>query len=217
MLDDSSLGFVNCHLAAGQSHTKHRHNDIATILEAPVLPFEPDLSRRIDRFVGGGDGSLILDHEICVLNGDLNYRIDTIGRDTIISAIKANDLSKLLVQDQLLLARRKNPGFRLRAFNEAPINFAPTYKYDPGTDTYDSSDKKRAPAWCDRVLYRGFGRIKQVDYRRHEVRISDHRPVSGLFRIRVKRIIPEKRLKRWERCEQAFAAYRERLAKEARL
>ncbi|KAI9884986.1 MAG: Proteasome subunit alpha type-4 [Watsoniomyces obsoletus] len=217
VLDDSSLGFVNCHLAAGQSHTQHRHNDIAAILEAPVLPFEQDLMRRIHRFVGGGDGSLILDHEICILNGDLNYRIDTIGRDSIISAIKANNLSKLLERDQLLLSRRKNPGFRLRAFNEAPITFAPTYKYDPGTDTYDSSEKKRAPAWCDRVLYRGFGRIKQVDYRRHELRISDHRPVSGLFRIRVKRIIPEKHLQRWELCEQAFEAYRERLVREAQL
>ena len=33
-------------------------------------------------------------------------------------------------------------------WNEAPISFAPTYKYDYGTDIYDSSEKARIPAYC---------------------------------------------------------------------
>ncbi len=206
---------MNCHLAAGQSHTTHRNNDIATILEAPALPPEMDASRRIDLYVGGGDGTMILDHEVCVLNGDLNYRIETIGRESVISAVRTGNLPKLLERDQLLLARRKNPGFRLRAFVEAPITFAPTYKYDVGTDTYDTSEKKRAPAWCDRLLYRGFDRIEQLDYRRHEVRVSDHRPVSGRFRIQVKKISPKQRVVAWERCQHALAVYKEQLAKMA--
>ena len=213
-LDDSSLGFVNCHLAAGQNNTTHRNNDLATILKTAALPPELNPSRRIDLYVGGGDGSMILDHEICVLNGDLNYRIDTIGRDAVINAIKANNLTKLLERDQLL-SRRRNSGFRLRAFDEAVINFAPTYKYDVGTDRYDTSEKKRAPAWCDRILHRGFGKIRQLDYRRHEVRISDHRPVSGLFQIRVKKISPKERAITWQRCEQALEKYRDRLARGA--
>ena len=181
-------------------------------METDALPARLDPAARSDIFVGGGDGSMILDHEICILNGDLNYRIDTMPRHTVIDAVKANNLGKLLERDQLLLSRKKNPGFRLRAFVEAPITFAPTYKYDVGTDNYDSSEKKRSPAWCDRLLYRGLGRIKQVDYRRHEVRVSDHRPVSGKFKVRVKTISPKRRILAREQCEQEFEEAKKRIA-----
>ena len=193
--DDSSICLINCHLAAGQRETVHRNNDIAAILETPAFSASQGSDFLADRFVGGGDGSMVLDHEICILNGDLNYRIDAISRENVVNAIKANNLTKLLERDQLLLARKKNPGFRLRAFNELPITFAPTYKYDVGTDIYDSSEKRRSPAWCDRLLYRGLGRIRQLSYGRHEIRLSDHRPVTGKFLIRIKTVIPEKREK----------------------
>jgi endonuclease/exonuclease/phosphatase family metal-dependent hydrolase len=215
VIDDSSICFVNCHLAAGQTQTAHRNNDIAAILESESLPAEASLTARADLFVGGGDGTMILDHEICVLNGDLNYRIDSMTRSSIIDAVRNNNLQKLLERDQLLASKRKNPGFRLRSFNEALITFAPTYKYDVGTDEYDSSEKKRSPAWCDRILYRGVGRIKQMEYRRHEVRASDHRPVSALFKMRVKTISPRARADAWGACQKEFLKEKRRLAREA--
>lgn len=212
-LDDSSLCFINCHLAAGQSQTVHRNNDVAAIMEAEALPRNRSPSDCAAFFVGGGDGSMILDHEICILNGDLNYRIDAMPRDTVINAVHQGNLSKLLDRDQLLLSKKRNPGFRLRAFNEAPIKFAPTYKYDVGTDNYDTSEKKRSPAWCDRLLYRGMGRIKQLDYRRHDgVRVSDHRPVSGRFKIRVKTIKTKRQLMTREKCEGEFELLKRRIA-----
>ncbi|MCJ1390181.1 hypothetical protein MMC18_003039 [Xylographa bjoerkii] len=217
VLDDTSLCFVNCHLAAGQTHTVQRNSDITAILDASSLPVERDPFTRLDNFVGGGDGSMIMDHEICVINGDLNYRIDTMGRDTVVKAIKANNLARLLERDQLLVSRRRNPGFRLRAFHELPITFAPTYKYDVGTDNYDSSEKHRSPAWCDRLLYRGVGRIKQLDYRRHELRISDHRPVSGVFKMRIKSISPKKRVLVWQQCQERFIEVKRKLEKEVKI
>jgi endonuclease/exonuclease/phosphatase family metal-dependent hydrolase len=200
-LDDTSLCFINCHLAAGQSQTKDRNTDATVILESSILPAERDLSTRQDIFVGGGDGSMIMDHEICILYGDLNYRIDTMGRDTVVNAVKAKNLSKLLDRDQLLASKRRNPWFKLRAFHELPITFAPTYKYDVGTDNYDTSEKKRSPAWCDRILYRGKNKVEQLDYQRHEVRVSDHRPVTANFEMVIKKISPKKRVLKWEECQ----------------
>lgn len=159
---------------------------------------------------------MILDHEICILNGDLNYRIDAMSRDSVVRAVRDNNLTKLLQRDQLLLSRKKHPGFRLRAFQELPITFAPTYKYNVGTDEYDTSEKKRAPAWCDRLLYRGLGRIKCDEYRRWEVRVSDHRPVSGRFRIRVKKMDEAKRRACREQRERDFESFRGRIADEVK-
>lgn len=216
VLDNTSICLVNCHLAAGQSQTVHRNNDAAAILESSVLSPERDSNARCDSYVAGGDGTMILDHEICILNGDLNYRIDTMGRDTVIKAIKAGSYTKLLERDQLLVSRRRNPMFRLRAFAESPILFAPTYKYDIGSDRYDTSEKHRAPAWCDRILYRGAGKVKPVEYRRHELQVSDHRPVSASFKMRIKSISPSKRSQVWEACTRRFEILKHKLSNEAK-
>lgn len=75
-----------------------------------------------------------------------------------------------------------------REFQEGPIRFAPTYKYDVGTDFYDTSEKARTPSYTDRILWRSiFPHIqtKQVYYGRAEVKTSDHRPVSAMFDIDV--------------------------------
>lgn len=159
---------------------------------------------------------MILDHEICILNGDLNYRIDAMSRDTVVKAVLQRNLAKLLERDQLLLSRKKNPGFRLRAFSELPISFAPTYKYNVGADEYDTSEKKRSPAWCDRIMCRGVGRVKGEEYRRWEVRVSDHRPVSCRFRCRVKRIDSSKKMRVRDRLEGEFERFRDRVAGEVK-
>jgi len=72
VIDDSSLCFINCHLAAGQSHTRARNQDVAAILEdGAALPCS-DLSEALP-YVGGGDGSMILDHEICFVSLPVDF------------------------------------------------------------------------------------------------------------------------------------------------
>ncbi|KAG8529820.1 uncharacterized protein KY384_005301 [Bacidia gigantensis] len=211
VLDDTSICLVNCHLAAGQTQTSSRNSDIAAIIESEVLPGNREASPQGDTFVCGGDGSMIFDHEICILNGDLNYRIDTMGRDTVIKAVKSNNLDKLLQRDQLLVSQRRNPMFPVRSLREASITFAPTYKYDVGSDAYDTGEKRRAPAWCDRILCRGGDKIHQADYRRHDLRVSDHRPVTGLFRIKIRKVAASERGLARERCEERFQGSKEEL------
>ncbi|KAH6626677.1 Endonuclease/exonuclease/phosphatase [Chaetomium sp. MPI-SDFR-AT-0129] len=63
-------------------------------------------------------------------------------------------LDSLLPHDQLGRLRKQRQVFH-EGWQEGPITFLPTYKYDVGTVTlFDSSEKQRAPSWCDRVLYR---------------------------------------------------------------
>ncbi|WVW85734.1 hypothetical protein I302_107772 [Kwoniella bestiolae CBS 10118] len=182
IMDDTSLCFINVHLAAGQSQKSARNADLAAIMEdKAILP----ASNEEIPFVHGGNGTGILDHEIVVLNGDLNYRIDQ-RRENVISSIAAGELSYLLEHDQLRKEMRSNHAFRLRSFEEAPITFEPTYKYNPGTNDYDSSEKRRIPAWCDRILYRKSPHIKPLNYRRYEPTVSDHRPISGGYQITLK-------------------------------
>lgn len=63
-------------------------------------------------------------------------------------------LSSLLPHDQLHAQMRAGKAFH-DGWREGPIDFLPTYKYDVGSvGMFDSSEKKRGPSWCDRILYR---------------------------------------------------------------
>lgn len=216
ILDDSSVCFVNCHLAAGQKEVMNRNHDITTILESTNLPVPHIATSQPESFAHGGDGSMVGDHEICIVSGDLNYRIDGLSRDAVVDAVESGNLSKLSEHDQLHQSRQRDAAFMLRKFHEGRLTFNPTYKYDPGTDRYDTSEKRRVPAWCDRILYRGSrDKVRQTEYRRHELRVSDHRPVSGRFVMRVKTIRPDKRLEVRRRCEHEFQRVKAEMVQEA--
>uniref|UniRef100_A0A7I4BC76 Inositol polyphosphate-related phosphatase domain-containing protein n=1 Tax=Physcomitrium patens TaxID=3218 RepID=A0A7I4BC76_PHYPA len=91
------------------------------------------------------------DTDILVWFGDFNYRIDT-TYDQAIKWISEQRYDMLLIRDQLrveMTSGRTFPGMR-----EAGITFPPTYKFDRGSQVYDTSEKKRVPAYCDRVVFR---------------------------------------------------------------
>ncbi|KAI9693481.1 MAG: hypothetical protein M1820_009217 [Bogoriella megaspora] len=63
-------------------------------------------------------------------------------------------LASLLPHDELHQRQKARKSFH-DGWREGEITFLPTYKYDVGSvGVFDSSEKKRAPSWCDRILYR---------------------------------------------------------------
>nr|XP_038960017.1 phosphatidylinositol polyphosphate 5-phosphatase type IV isoform X2 [Rattus norvegicus] len=84
---------------------------------------------------------------------------------------------------------RSSAGSIFKGFEEAEIHFLPSYKFDIGKDTYDSTSKQRTPSYTDRVLYksRHKGDICPMKYSSCPgIKTSDHRPVYGLFRVKVR-------------------------------
>jgi phosphatidylinositol-bisphosphatase len=63
-------------------------------------------------------------------------------------------IDSLLPHDQLRRVQKTKKAFH-DGWREGPITFLPTYKYDVGSmGIFDSSEKQRAPSWCDRILFR---------------------------------------------------------------
>ena len=125
---------------------------------------------------------------IIVWMGDLNYRINTsqeMTADIVKAMADSYQLHTLLKHDQLHQQQKK--GLIFTQFLEGAIDFKPTYKYDPSTNSWYTGEKNRAPAWCDRVLYYSQNDLLNVvNYRSYtEMIISDHKPVSALFDARV--------------------------------
>jgi hypothetical protein len=122
------------------------------IIAAHLVAYIPNLQARNEQLgqLMQTFGGRNLDY--LVTFGDLNYRIER-DYQTCCDRIAAGDLSTLLAADQLLqLLTSSSPLFA--GFFEPGITFDPTFCFDPGTDTYDSSPKHRVPAWTDRVLIR---------------------------------------------------------------
>ncbi|XP_059488840.1 type II inositol 1,4,5-trisphosphate 5-phosphatase isoform X3 [Neocloeon triangulifer] len=195
-LHNTSLCFVNSHLAAHVEEFERRNQDYHDICQR--LTFGQLLPRKS-----------IKDHDQVYWLGDLNYRITEMDPQLAKHLIASERYLPVFEMDQLKLQHEKKNVFV--GYQEGEINFKPTYKYDPGTDEWDSSEKNRAPAWCDRVLWKGEG-IKQLVYRSHpELRISDHKPVSSLFESEIRvidivkyRKIHEDVMKKLDKLENEF-------------
>ncbi|KAL9109256.1 MAG: hypothetical protein Q9227_006011 [Pyrenula ochraceoflavens] len=157
----TSLCFVTAHLAAGFANYEERNRDYRTISHGLHFP----KNRTIES------------HSTIIWLGDFNYRIG-LSYERCRSLIRAGDLSTLYENDQLNL--QMVAGLTFPFYSESRITFDPTYKYDLGTDEYDTSEKSRIPAWCDRILRKGTN-LKQIEYNAAPLRFSDHRPVYATF------------------------------------
>ncbi|XP_020280484.1 uncharacterized protein LOC109853113 isoform X1 [Pseudomyrmex gracilis] len=196
MIFGTSFLFVTAHLTAHQDKVKERVNDIKRIVRNLDLPKELPTRHKSKDVTQNFD---------CVFwCGDLNFRLAQ-PREEVIQWITNTCFPQEspinLHTDQLRTTL--NEGAVLRGFEEAPIVFPPTYKYDPGTQNFDSSSKQRTPAYTDRILFKGKGHTRGYIRRfSHEnanssrdgaieclvydsvpsICTSDHKPVWGVFK-----------------------------------
>ena len=208
-LYDSSLCFVCAHLAAHRENIAGRNSDFKNIIERSVFAADP-ANIEVPTNIAGDDslGNIvmpkraalqnlsrdlqILDHEIVYWIGDLNYRIDDVfSTEEVFALIEAKELGQLRDKDQLNIERAKGNVFQ--GWSEGVLEFPPTYKYQPGTDMYDRRPEKkiRAPAWCDRVLWKSLhpSAVRQLNYRCAQLHPSDHKPVSSMLSCDLRTIV----------------------------
>ncbi|XP_030375284.1 synaptojanin-1 isoform X1 [Scaptodrosophila lebanonensis] len=187
VLHGTSMCFVCAHFAAGQSQVAERNADYAEITRKLAFPM----------------GRTLKSHDWVFWCGDFNYRID-MDKDELKECVKNGELSTVLEFDQL--RKEQEQGNVFAEFLEGEISFDPTYKYDLFSDDYDTSEKQRAPAWTDRVLWRRRKALAETDfvggewnagrlihYGRSELKQSDHRPVIAIIDAEIMEIDQKRR------------------------
>jgi hypothetical protein len=113
--------------------------------------------------------------------GDFNYRIN-LKYENCIKEIEKKNFEELLKNDQLLIEKQNFNIFN--GFKEGVIKFLPSYKFDIGTNFYDTSEKKRIPAYTDRIFYKDNDDIEILTYDSYlEIKNSDHKPVIATFEV----------------------------------
>lgn len=196
---DSTLCFVCSHLAAHRENVEGRNSDVATILAKTEFRgrFNASLDEVLLKKEPGGDPLRIEDHDAVFWLGDLNYRVHaTLDTNECFGRCDANDWDVLKAHDQLNIERAAGQVFV--GFDEAPLAFPVTYKYQPGTSLLERRPEKklRAPAWCDRVLWKT-GESTRVSLKSYEAVMdllpSDHKPVRAVFETTLFRIDMERR------------------------
>ncbi|KAG9149685.1 hypothetical protein Leryth_012406 [Lithospermum erythrorhizon] len=184
-LHQKTFCFVCTHLTSGEKEGTEvkRNSDVTEILRRTRFPQKRLAGKPIPP---GG----IMDHDNIIWLGDLNYRLSSSSFGDTYELLKNNDWQTLLEKDQLRLEQRAGRIFK--DWEEGKICFAPTYKYLANSDHYvvqtsSPKEKRRTPAWCDRILWKGDG-LKQMSYVRGESKFSDHRPVYSFFSVQMKNV-----------------------------
>ncbi|CAL0313156.1 unnamed protein product [Lupinus luteus] len=138
--------------------------------------------------------------DMVVFFGDFNYRLFGISYDEARDFVSQRCFDWLREKDQLRAEMKVGKVFQ--GMREGIIKFPPTYKFErhqPGLGGYDSGEKKRIPAWCDRIIYRDtrsalvsecnldcpvVSSILQYDACM-DVTESDHKPVRCKFNVKI--------------------------------
>ncbi|XP_037634821.1 phosphatidylinositol polyphosphate 5-phosphatase type IV [Sebastes umbrosus] len=181
----TSFLFITSHFTSGDAKVYERVLDYNKIVEALSLPkglpdtnpyrsTPSDVTTRFDQVFWFGD---------------FNFRLskDRVDVEAIMKRTAGGDMGPLLEHDQL--SKEMKDGSIFKGFQEAPIHFLPTYKFDIGCDVYDTTSKQRTPSYTDRILFRSrqADDIKVFKYTScSSIKTSDHRPVISVFQVKLR-------------------------------
>ncbi|XP_024008624.1 type I inositol polyphosphate 5-phosphatase 13 isoform X2 [Eutrema salsugineum] len=168
---DRIMCFVNCHLAAHLEAVNRRNADFNHIFRLMVFSRGQNLNNAAAAGVSTAAYTLksntnpstgteevksdLAAADMITFFGDFNYRLFGISYDEARDFISQRSFDWLRERDQL--RQEMKVGKVFQGMREALITFPPTYKFErnrSGLGGYDSGEKKRIPAWCDRVIYR---------------------------------------------------------------
>ncbi|GMH08751.1 hypothetical protein Nepgr_010591 [Nepenthes gracilis] len=213
---DRIMCFVNCHLAAHLEAVNRRNADFDHIYRTMVFTRQSNLLNVAAAGVSSGSQVLraanavsaspeegrpdLSEADMVIFLGDFNYRLFGISYDEARDFVSQRSFDWLREKDQL--REEMKAGKVFQGMREAIIRFPPTYKFErhkPGLGGYDSGEKKRIPAWCDRIIYRDnrsapvsncslecpiVSSIMQYEACM-DVTDSDHKPVRCKFYVRL--------------------------------
>uniref|UniRef100_A0AAQ4RVM6 Phosphatidylinositol polyphosphate 5-phosphatase type IV n=1 Tax=Gasterosteus aculeatus aculeatus TaxID=481459 RepID=A0AAQ4RVM6_GASAC len=181
----TSFLFITSHFTSGDAKVYERVLDYNKIVEALALPKGlPDTNPYRST---ASDVTTRFDQVFWF--GDFNFRLckDRVDVEAIMKRTADGRMGPLLEHDQL--SKEMKEGSIFKGFQEAPIHFLPTYKFDIGCDIYDTTSKQRTPSYTDRIVFRSrqADDIKVVKYAScSSIKTSDHRPVVGVFQVKLR-------------------------------
>lgn len=153
-IHSTSICFICTHLAASRNNVEARNSDFHNILEKSLLlPLSDEyysssnetqtLMEKCTSSQVDNTSYTILEHDLIFWIGDLNYRIDV--------SLQLEDIMELLSKENYLALRKKDQlnieralGRVFEGFEEAPLNFPPTYKFQPNTDNYEVRNRRES-------------------------------------------------------------------------
>ncbi|XP_042469813.1 type II inositol polyphosphate 5-phosphatase 15-like [Zingiber officinale] len=223
---DRTICFASCHFAAHLEAVSRRNADFGHVYRnlsfsrpttgvqgASAGATSVQLHRGVNAMGSQIDDGKpdLSEADMVVFLGDFNYRLHSITYDEARDMVSQRCFDWLRDKDQLRAEMKAGKVFQ--GMREGQIKFPPTYKFEkhlPGLAGYDSSEKKRIPAWCDRILYRDSRSISVAECSSEcpvvasislyeacmDVTDSDHKPVKCKFCVEISH--PDESIRRQE-------------------
>ena len=184
---DTTLCFVNSHLAAHDDMASRRDDDFAEIVAGCKFGEKLECVQAFHHVVWMGDLNYRCEYGLDGSEKKLDRKPTEKRVDDMIAKIGSEDdpngaaaRAEVFETDQLTRSRLNGDAFLGFSEGDPAKSHMPTFKMlrEPGFNY----KKQRTPAWCDRVLWKtaeGFSARQTTLYAAGKIGSSDHKPVAA--------------------------------------